>query len=368
MDFSLRCNSLKCRTALSDRAVVTTCSHIFCEPCSETLGLANPNGARVCPACETHLANPDDAVVTQLNPTEDYKTSVLSGLSPSIIMECAGRGLAFYSYQTTQEIVYQEFLARSLTDKYSSLSTHLDKVIHDANSEITGLREKLAGNAFISFKFPRLQFSGLQADTNEVQGMHMEQKALEEKNHQLVEAFREKSKTQQQLQKLYQTLKQQQLAAGMEIAADHDAEHTLNAADVAQRDHRFRQSRAGSRGSGGGLGQSRTVNDFAVHMNSRAQMAPPRNMQVPSTPSGTRQRLPLYGADGSVMSQGQHGGLQQSATYRNTLHDLDPNVYGNSNGAGHGFSAGMKVGRHPNGSVNRSGISSAAGFGRPIVR
>ncbi|KAI6805734.1 hypothetical protein KC332_g15555 [Hortaea werneckii] len=343
MDFSLRCNSLKCRTALSDRAVVTTCSHIFCEPCSETLGLANPNGARVCPACETHLANPDDAVVTQLNPTEDYKTSVLSGLSPSIIMECAGRGLAFYSYQTTQEIVYQEFLARSLTDKYSSLSTHLDKVIHDANLEITGLREKLAG-------------------------MHMEQKALEEKNHQLVEAFREKSKTQQQLQKLYQTLKQQQLAAGMEIAADHDAEHTLNAADVAQRDHRFRQSRAGSRGSGGGLGQSRTVNDFAAHMNSRAQMAPPRNMQVPSTPSGTRQGLPLYGANGSVMSQGQHGGLQQSATYRNTLHDLDPNVYGNSNGAGHGFSAGMKVGRHPNGSVNRSGISSAAGFGRPIVR
>lgn len=104
MDFSLRCNSLKCRTQLQDRAVVTTCSHIFCVPCSETLGLASPNGARVCPACETQLANPDDAVVTQLNPTEDYKTSVLSGLSPSIIMECAGRGLSFYSYQTTQEM------------------------------------------------------------------------------------------------------------------------------------------------------------------------------------------------------------------------------------------------------------------------
>ena len=105
MDHSLRCNSLKCRTLLDDRAVVTTCSHIFCEPCAESLGLANPNGsARVCPACETHLSNPDDAVVTQLNPTEDYKTSVLSGLSPSIIMECAGRGMAFYTYQTAQEM------------------------------------------------------------------------------------------------------------------------------------------------------------------------------------------------------------------------------------------------------------------------
>ena len=105
MDFTLRCNSLKCRAQLTDRAVVTTCSHVFCVPCSESLGLASPSGdGRVCPACNTHLSNPDDAVLTQLDPTEDYKTSVLSGLSPSVIMECAGRGLSFYSYQTAQEM------------------------------------------------------------------------------------------------------------------------------------------------------------------------------------------------------------------------------------------------------------------------
>ena len=105
MDHTLKCNTLQCREDLKARAVVTTCSHIFCLPCSEKLSLANANGKpRVCPACDTQLSNPDDAVVTQLNPTEDYKTSVLSGLSPSIIMECAGRGLSFYSYQTTQEM------------------------------------------------------------------------------------------------------------------------------------------------------------------------------------------------------------------------------------------------------------------------
>lgn len=80
-------------------------SHIFCIDCSNTLGLTNPAGGnRLCPACETNLPNPDDAASTQLNPAEDYKTSVLSGLSPSTIMECAGRGLAFWSYQTTQEV------------------------------------------------------------------------------------------------------------------------------------------------------------------------------------------------------------------------------------------------------------------------
>lgn len=104
MDFELRCNSLKCRAVLSDRAIVTTCSHIFCIPCSESEnGLANAS-QRICPACDTHLVNPDDVVATQLKPSEDYKTSVLSGLSPSIIMECAGRGLAFHSYQSSQEM------------------------------------------------------------------------------------------------------------------------------------------------------------------------------------------------------------------------------------------------------------------------
>jgi len=43
-------------------------------------------------------------VITNLNPTEDYKTSVLSGLSPNVIMECAGRALGFWAYQITQEV------------------------------------------------------------------------------------------------------------------------------------------------------------------------------------------------------------------------------------------------------------------------
>lgn len=80
-------------------------SHIFCTACSESLGLSALAGNnRLCPACQTSLPNPDDAVLTKLNPTEDYKTSVLSGLAPGTIMECAGRGLAFWSYQSTQEM------------------------------------------------------------------------------------------------------------------------------------------------------------------------------------------------------------------------------------------------------------------------
>ncbi len=126
MEHTLRCNALKCRKELNDRAIVTTCrwafwtilpivpfsvlisfSHVFCLDCSNRLHVITPpNGQRrICPACDAQLVNLDDAVIAQLNPSEDYKTSVLSGLNPNIIMECAGRALSFWAYQTTQEML-----------------------------------------------------------------------------------------------------------------------------------------------------------------------------------------------------------------------------------------------------------------------
>ncbi|KAL1303522.1 hypothetical protein AAFC00_006897 [Neodothiora populina] len=210
MDFNLRCNSLKCRVSLNDRAVVTTCSHIFCVACADSLSLSDPRvNIRTCPACETQLSNPDDAVVTQLNPTEDYKTSVLSGLSPGLIMECASRGLAFFQYQTTQEIMYQDYMAKSLTDKYAALSAQMDSVINEANAEITSLRDSLSS-------------------------LHIDKKNLQRKNQELANAFREKSRAQERLQGLYQKLKSQQSAHLIQHAAADDVDtviHSINGAD-----------------------------------------------------------------------------------------------------------------------------------------
>jgi E3 ubiquitin-protein ligase CCNP1IP1 len=92
-------------------------SHIFCVGCSDTLRLSSPlAGNRICPACDTPLLNPDDVVSTRLNPTDDYKASVLSGLSPNIIVECADRALAFWAYQTTQEMQAQHCQRRFKSD------------------------------------------------------------------------------------------------------------------------------------------------------------------------------------------------------------------------------------------------------------
>ncbi|EUC32944.1 hypothetical protein COCCADRAFT_5473 [Bipolaris zeicola 26-R-13] len=181
-------------------------SHIFCTNCADATSLSrSTNAQRVCPACSAPLPNPDDVVIAGLNPSEDYKTSVLSGLSPTIIMECASRGLAFHSYQTSQEIIYQEHLAKGLTEKYNTLSQQMDQLIHDANAQIKALQDKM---------------QAMQADLVE----------LETKNHGFAEAFKEKTKAHQRTQNLYQALKAQVMASHVAHAAGDEAEFALKSA------------------------------------------------------------------------------------------------------------------------------------------
>ncbi|OAX85379.1 hypothetical protein ACJ72_00227 [Emergomyces africanus] len=192
LDFCLRCNSLKCRVTLSGRAV-----------CADLLGLSQPTTSeRQCPACKAGLVNPDDAVSTVLTPSEDYKTSVLSGLDPHTIMECAGRALAFWTYQSTQEIFYQEYLGKSLTEKYGALNQHMDKVIHDANAEISNLQ-------------------------NRVSDMQISQEQLQKKNHELVEIYREKCKKHAQVTNLYNLLKSRAMRSQIQTAASDSVTQVL---------------------------------------------------------------------------------------------------------------------------------------------
>ncbi|PQE16303.1 e3 ubiquitin- ligase ccnb1ip1 protein [Rutstroemia sp. NJR-2017a WRK4] len=151
-----------------------------------------------------HLPNPDDVVITNLNPSEDYKTSVLSGLSPNVVIECAGRALSFWAYQTTQEIVYQEYLAKSLTDKYATLNTQMDKIIHDANSEISNLRNKMIA-------------------------MSADQDALRRKNEELGQSLRDKNRKLLQTQELYDKMKRRGMLDQVQNAASNAVDDTIQA-------------------------------------------------------------------------------------------------------------------------------------------
>ncbi|CAN8102804.1 unnamed protein product [Discula destructiva] len=204
MEHALRCNDMKCRAELRDRAVVTTCSHIFCVDCGNRSGLDGaPRDRRVCPACQTHLPRPDDAINAVLNPSEDYKTSVLSGLCPDAIMECAGRGLSFWSYQMVQDLTWESHRCKVLTARYNELSTTLDSVINDANAQITALHNKAAS-------------------------MTLDQDALRRKNQELSMAYKEKNRKLLQTQELYDKLKRKAMLGHIQDAALDAVDNTLH--------------------------------------------------------------------------------------------------------------------------------------------
>ncbi|CAG8487426.1 7135_t:CDS:2, partial [Dentiscutata heterogama] len=85
----------------------------------------------------------DDIVFADLNPSEDYKSSVLSGLRPDIIMEICSRALSFWTYQTTQEACFQEMMYKSLEDKYTQLEKQVQGLMRDAQSEVTTLQKDM---------------------------------------------------------------------------------------------------------------------------------------------------------------------------------------------------------------------------------
>lgn len=115
--------------------------------CAERLGFAGQETEprNTCPACQTQFNSPEEALIANLNPSDEYKATILGGLSPNIVMDCASRALRFWAYQTTQDMYYQQYLYKTLADKYSALSIRLEKTVSDASSEIDGLQQKLTG-------------------------------------------------------------------------------------------------------------------------------------------------------------------------------------------------------------------------------
>lgn len=204
----------------------------------------------------------------------------------------------------------------------------------------------------------------------------MEQRSLEQKNHELQEHYRSKAKRHQQTMDLYNRLKAQQIASGLEVAAEHEADGAVQAAGISGPS---KHSRAGSGGSGGNRGEPRRSkfgaweqqqygggHDRAGLQSARKQCVPyvPKcktdrdedsaPQHVPATPSGHRTRLPqpLYGnfaTNNMFGADNPRGG----SPYRQTA-SRDQNLHGAYNHGHGGMSAGVKVGRQASGLLARN--------------
>ncbi|KAL9097059.1 MAG: hypothetical protein Q9165_001023 [Trypethelium subeluteriae] len=147
--------------------------------------------------------------------------------------------------------------------------------------------------------------------------MQIDQKNLEQKNHELMDAFKEKSKSQQQVQKLYQSLKAQVMASRVAFAASDDAENTINT-----------------------VGTPRFADRLGVQEHIRETLSAHR----------TRLPRPLYGNFGSK-DAGENDGSRLSGsrgTTRQPLRETQPTVFSHPVGNEYGMTAGLKVGRQTN--------------------
>ncbi|KAF7545843.1 hypothetical protein G7Z17_g8858 [Cylindrodendrum hubeiense] len=201
MDTVPICNNLKCRTDLGDRALVTSCGHIFCIECAHRTGLAGQDNERrtICPACNCQFNSPDDVIISNLNPSDEYKTTVLSGLNPSVIMECAGRALGFWTFQTTQQTFYQQHLYKTLNEKFASAED--DKSV------------SLECRSFIA----KLTETDLAA----------EQGVLRRKNMDILQAYKEKSRKLLHIQELYDKVKRKAEMGDIQQAASDAVDSSL---------------------------------------------------------------------------------------------------------------------------------------------
>ncbi|KAK0722202.1 hypothetical protein B0T26DRAFT_739487 [Lasiosphaeria miniovina] len=103
MEQGLTCNVGNCEAQLTDQALVTACRfvgalllsavHVLCLKCASNHRFA-VQGPYTCPVCQQPLAA-SEVCKQLLYPSEEWNSVVLSGLSPTMVMEYAGKALSF---------------------------------------------------------------------------------------------------------------------------------------------------------------------------------------------------------------------------------------------------------------------------------
>ncbi|XP_065183274.1 E3 ubiquitin-protein ligase CCNB1IP1-like isoform X1 [Sycon ciliatum] len=140
MDSDLTCNLKKCRKPLTSFAWVTSCSHIFCDED----GTKEFNKSYACPACEQNLSGKFDIIRTDLSPTDQYKSMVLAGQKPEVIMEICTRALSFWTYQAHQERTYHEYLSNKSKERCLKLEQYYEQVLARLQNEISSLKSQVS--------------------------------------------------------------------------------------------------------------------------------------------------------------------------------------------------------------------------------
>ncbi|KLU85974.1 hypothetical protein MAPG_04993 [Magnaporthiopsis poae ATCC 64411] len=183
MEFTLICN--KCHTKLTSEAFITVCNHIFCKLCTKELTYWTPHELGLkCPICPTVLRRDDICHPVDLRPPSEHdKDTVLKGLSPGDVLQCATAALNFWEIQMNRQIYMKSYFSQTWENKY-------DEIAHELEA-VKGIAER--DNEMLSKKL-----EALTAERDDVR----------QRNDELLERLKEKNKRLSQVQELYDKLKE----------------------------------------------------------------------------------------------------------------------------------------------------------------
>ncbi|XP_015363551.1 PREDICTED: E3 ubiquitin-protein ligase CCNB1IP1-like [Diuraphis noxia] len=189
-EMNLVCNYKKCRKALNTFAWVTSCSHIFCD----YDGSRAFNREKKCPCCNEVLNRRLDIVQINLNPDESFKSMILCGLRPEVVMDISLRAVSFWNYQMTQEKIIQTSYMKRLQAKYEQVKIDIEtmesalkdaelqrrktqeieeklieksRILHQVQSKYESLKLQLISNTIKSTKTEQIPMAQLQPKTFE---------------------------------------------------------------------------------------------------------------------------------------------------------------------------------------------------------
>lgn len=143
MVLDMVCNFKKCRKPLPTVAWVTSCSHAFCAEHGENEFGKKVHDILLCPACNSQLSDKFDVVQADLNPPETFKSIILSGMKPDVIMDIAMRAMSFWSYQMEEETRYQENIGRHARERAKGLEEFHNLSLQRVKSELQSNKKKI---------------------------------------------------------------------------------------------------------------------------------------------------------------------------------------------------------------------------------
>ncbi|RZF32609.1 hypothetical protein LSTR_LSTR011056 [Laodelphax striatellus] len=130
-EYALVCNYKKCRNPINSYAWVTSCSHAFCDNHSH-----EQEWGRKCAACDSVFNGKYDIVKADLNPSEEFKSMILAGLRPEIILDIASRAISFWSHQMYKEKLIHYSRANSVEAQLNHVESSYETLIVKMKNDI----------------------------------------------------------------------------------------------------------------------------------------------------------------------------------------------------------------------------------------